>query len=79
MWNSLIDMYGRCGAIQKSRKIFDLMPHKNLASWNVMISVFYGMYLFGMDAVNLFQCLRAMGLKPNHVTFTNLLSACSHS
>ncbi|KDO36195.1 hypothetical protein CISIN_1g038758mg, partial [Citrus sinensis] len=40
VWNALIDMYGRCGAIQKSRKIFVLMPHKNLVSWNVMISVY---------------------------------------
>lgn len=78
MWNALIDMYGRCGAIQKSRKIFYLMPAKDLVSWNVMISV-YGMHFFGMDAVTLFQCLRVMGLLPNHVTFTILLSACSHS
>ncbi|KAJ4724468.1 Pentatricopeptide repeat [Melia azedarach] len=78
IWNALIDMYGRCGSIQKSRKVFDLVPHKDLVSWNVMISV-YGMHGFGMDAVNLFRRLRAFGLKPNHVTFTNLLSACSHS
>lgn len=53
VWNALIDMYGHCGAIQKSRKIFDLMPQKDLVSWNVMNSV-YGMHGFGMDAVNLF-------------------------
>ncbi|KAH9741771.1 pentatricopeptide repeat-containing protein [Citrus sinensis] len=78
VWNALIDMYGRCGAIQKSRKIFVLMPHKNLVSWNVMISV-YGMYFFGMDAVNLFQCLRAMGLKPNHLRKMKRIPACGHS
>ena len=78
IWNSLIDMYGRCGSIQKSRRIFDLMPQRDLVSWNVMISV-YGMHGFGMDAINLFQYFRAIGLKPNHFTFTNLLSACSHS
>lgn len=78
IWNSLIDMYGRCGSIQKSRRIFDLMPQRDLVSWNVMISV-YGMHGFGMDAINLFQYFRTIGLKPNHCTFTNLLSACSHS
>ncbi|KAJ7964970.1 Pentatricopeptide repeat [Quillaja saponaria] len=57
--NALIDMYGRCGSIQKSRRIFDLMPIRDLVSWNVMISV-YGMHGFGMDAINLFQYLRAM-------------------
>ncbi|KAF3453123.1 hypothetical protein FNV43_RR03557 [Rhamnella rubrinervis] len=78
VWNALIDMYGRCGSIQKSRSIFDMMPHKDLVSWNVMISM-YGMHGFGMEAISIFQHLIATGVKPNHFTFTNLLSACSHS
>ncbi|XP_010271776.1 PREDICTED: pentatricopeptide repeat-containing protein At4g21065-like [Nelumbo nucifera] len=78
IWNALIDMYGRCGSIRKARKIFDIMPRKDLVSWNTMIAG-YGMHGFGVDAVNLFHCLRATGLTPNHYTFTNLLSACSHS
>lgn len=78
VWNALIDMYGRCGSIQNSRRVFDAMPHKDLVSWNVMISM-YGMHGFGMDAVNLFQQMRRVGLIPNYVTFTNLLSACTHS
>lgn len=67
-----MDAYGCRGAIQKIQKIFYLMPHKDLVSWNVMISV-YGMHGFGMEAVNLLQCLGVTGLKPNHATFTNLL------
>lgn len=78
VWNALIDMYGRCGLIQDSRRVFDAMPDKDLVSWNVMISM-YGMHGFGMDAVNLFQQMSSVGLKPNYVTFTNLLSACAHS
>ncbi|OVA06991.1 Pentatricopeptide repeat [Macleaya cordata] len=78
IWNSLVDMYGRCGEIRKARRIFDLMPQRDLVSWNTLISC-YGMHGFGMDAVNVFLRLRATDLKPNHYTFTNLLSACSHS
>lgn len=78
IWNALIDMYGRCGLIHRSRKVFDLIPQKDVVSWNVMIAV-YGMHGLGMDAINLFQCMRATVLTPNHFTFTNLLSACSHS
>ncbi|KAK2988982.1 hypothetical protein RJ640_018171 [Escallonia rubra] len=76
--NALIDMYGRCGSISKSRRVFDLIPQRDVVSWNVMIAV-YGMHGFGMDAVNTFRLMRAMGLKSNSFTFTNLLSACSHS
>ncbi|XP_042484815.1 pentatricopeptide repeat-containing protein At4g21065-like [Macadamia integrifolia] len=78
IWNALIDLYGRCGSIKTARRVFDVMPQRDLVSWNVMIAG-YGMHGFGMDAVNLFHHLRATGLKPNHYTFTNLLSACSHS
>ncbi|KAL4203367.1 hypothetical protein AMTRI_Chr01g103630 [Amborella trichopoda] len=77
-WNALIDMYSRCGSIKKARRIFDIMPQRDLVSWNAMIAG-YGMHGFGMDAVNLFHHFRVLGLCPNHCTFTNLLSACSHA
>ncbi|XP_068662226.1 pentatricopeptide repeat-containing protein At1g20230-like [Aristolochia californica] len=77
-WNALIDMYSRCGLIQKARRVFDLIPQRDIVSWNSMIAG-YGTHGFGMDAVNLFSYLRVMGLNPNYCTFTNLLSACSHS
>ncbi|XP_058078156.1 pentatricopeptide repeat-containing protein At1g20230-like [Magnolia sinica] len=76
--NALIDMYGRCGAIQRAWRVFDTMPMRDVVSWNAMIAG-YGMHGFGMDAVNLFCHMRVTGLKPNYCTFTNLLSACSHS
>lgn len=78
VWNALIDMYGRCGAIDKSRRLFNMIPQKDVVSWNVIIAV-YGMHGLGMGAVDIFQSMIATGVKPNHFTFTNLLSACSHS
>ncbi|KAK9078753.1 hypothetical protein SSX86_002811 [Deinandra increscens subsp. villosa] len=79
--NALIDMYGRCGAIYKSRRVFDLSvgQRRDVVSWNVMIAA-YGMHGLGTEARKLFQHMTVQErLKPNHVTFTNLLSACSHS
>lgn len=79
--NALIDMYGRCGAIHKSRQVFNLSggPRRDIVSWNVMIAA-YGMHGIGTEALELFQNMTVLeGITPNHVTFTNLLSACSHS
>ncbi|KAL9999024.1 putative tetratricopeptide-like helical domain superfamily, DYW domain-containing protein [Helianthus debilis subsp. tardiflorus] len=79
--NALIDMYGRCGAIYKSRQVFDLSvgQRRDIVSWNVMIAA-YGMHGFGTEALKLFKHMTVdEGTRPNHVTFTNLLSACSHS
>ncbi|KAK9081965.1 hypothetical protein Syun_030947 [Stephania yunnanensis] len=78
VWNALIDLYGRCGLVKIARRIFDLMPQRDIVSWNTMIAG-YGMHGFGMDAVNLFRRLQCTDLKPNHFTFTSLLSACSHA
>ncbi|KAK9082045.1 hypothetical protein Syun_031444 [Stephania yunnanensis] len=77
-FNLVIDLYGRCGLVKIARRIFDLMPQRDIVSWNTMIAG-YGMHGFGMDAVNLFRRLQCTDLKPNHFTFTSLLSACSHA
>ena len=37
---SLVDMYGKIGDVGSARRVFDLMPMKNLVSWNAMISVY---------------------------------------
>ncbi|KAL4578617.1 hypothetical protein LXL04_014744 [Taraxacum kok-saghyz] len=77
--NGLIDMYAKCGSIEKSRKVFEFLIKKDIVSWNVMTSA-YGMHGLGLDGLKLFdRMVSQQGLKPNHVTFTNLLSACSHS
>ncbi|KAI5650197.1 hypothetical protein M9H77_36202 [Catharanthus roseus] len=34
---ALVDMYGKCGDIVSSRKVFDIMPERNIRTWNAMI------------------------------------------
>ncbi|KAL4190277.1 hypothetical protein AMTRI_Chr07g23920 [Amborella trichopoda] len=33
----MIDMYCKCGSLEKARELFDAMNHKNSFSWNDMI------------------------------------------
>eukprot|EP01018_Ginkgo_biloba_P019271 Gb_14392 [translate_table: standard] len=75
---SLIDMYAKCGSIDIARKLFDKMLIKNLVSWNVMIAG-YGMHGHGEDALALFLQMQQKGIKPDHITFVSVLSACSHA
>ncbi|XP_031504616.1 pentatricopeptide repeat-containing protein At2g22070-like [Nymphaea colorata] len=75
--SALIDMYAKCGSIKEARQVFDRTTARDAALWNVMISG-YAMHGMARDAVNLFQEMESSGVKPDHITFTSVLSACGH-
>eukprot|EP01018_Ginkgo_biloba_P023309 Gb_30523 [translate_table: standard] len=75
---ALIDMYAKCGSIEIARKVFDKMSKRNEISWSAMISG-YGMNGKGQEALALFSQMQQTDLKPNHITFISVLSACSHA
>ncbi|XP_057873781.2 pentatricopeptide repeat-containing protein At4g02750 isoform X2 [Cryptomeria japonica] len=76
--NGLVTMYAKCGSIKDAHNVFDKLPLKNVVSWTSIISG-YAMHGCGYDAVKLFQQMEQAGIKPNCITFLNVLSACSHS
>eukprot|EP01018_Ginkgo_biloba_P023512 Gb_17382 [translate_table: standard] len=76
--SSLIDMYAKCGRIEVARQVFNKMFERNVVSWNAMIAG-YGMHGNGEDAIALFHQMQQEGMKPDHITFVAVLSACSHS
>ncbi|XP_077220250.1 pentatricopeptide repeat-containing protein At3g12770-like isoform X2 [Tasmannia lanceolata] len=75
---SLVDMYTKCGSLGCSRQVFDEMSERNLVSWSVMIAG-YGLHGRGREAVASFKEMKGEGILPDEVTFTSVLSACSHA
>lgn len=75
---ALIDMYGKCGAVDRALEIFRKMPNKDSLACTAMISVF-ALHGSSEEASSLFEEMEKLGMKPNHVTFVALLSACAHS
>eukprot|EP01018_Ginkgo_biloba_P008991 Gb_03997 [translate_table: standard] len=75
---SLIDMYAKCGSLRIARELFDKISKRDVASWNAMIAG-YGMHGRGEEALALFSEMQRAGIKPNHITFVGVLSACSHA
>jgi pentatricopeptide repeat protein len=75
---ALVDMYAKCGSLEVARQVFDNLFEKDVVSWNVMIAA-YGMHGQGEDAIGLFSQMQQTGTKPDHVTFTCVLSACTHA
>ncbi|KAL9228473.1 hypothetical protein vseg_004053 [Gypsophila vaccaria] len=74
---SLIDMYCKCGYVDLGRKLFNDMVKSDEVSWNSMLSG-YANNGQGKEVLSLFSDMRRAGVKPNDVTFTVVLSACSH-
>lgn len=75
--NALITMYARCGSIEDARKVFDKILERNVISWTAIITG-YAQHGYAKEALNLFEQMRGLGVKPNHITFIGVLSACSH-
>ncbi|XP_057847984.2 pentatricopeptide repeat-containing protein At3g26782, mitochondrial-like [Cryptomeria japonica] len=75
---ALIDMYAKCGSIQKARDLFDKMQNPDVAAWNAMIAG-YAMHGYSKEAIKLFELMKHSGTNPNHVSFTCVLFACCHA
>ncbi|XP_059634017.1 pentatricopeptide repeat-containing protein At3g26782, mitochondrial-like [Cornus florida] len=80
LWNAIMDMYAKCGDLDTTVEIFNRMcsNERDVSSWNVLISG-YGMHGHGQKALELFSQMQEEGVQPNHITFTSILSACSHA
>lgn len=75
--NIIIDMYGKCGSVEGSVKIFNGMKEKNIFSWTVLVSAL-GLHGYADEAVETFREMEGMGVKPDRVAFLAVLSACRH-
>ncbi|KAI3941722.1 hypothetical protein MKX01_014476 [Papaver californicum] len=76
--NSLIDMYARCGCIDFANQEFSKMEKRSWVSWNALI-VGFAMNGRAEDALDHFSLMQKEGFKPDGVSFTGALTACSHA
>lgn len=75
---ALIDMYGKCGCVERAHEVFKEMQKKDTLAWTATISML-ALHGFSKEALSLYEEMKKVGVKPNHVTFIALLSACAHS
>ncbi|GMH27142.1 hypothetical protein Nepgr_028985 [Nepenthes gracilis] len=78
MHSYIIDMYAKCGSIEKAQWLFDDMNdhHRDQATWNAMIS---GNVQNGLidKAFVVFGLMIERNVMPNAVTIASILPACS--
>ncbi|XWS60274.1 hypothetical protein CRYUN_Cryun07bG0022400 [Craigia yunnanensis] len=75
---ALVDFYSKWGRIENAQRVFERMPRKNTVSWNALVAG-YGNHGRGAEAVELFEQMLRERMRPNHITFLAVLSACSYS
>ncbi|ESW29424.1 hypothetical protein PHAVU_002G069500 [Phaseolus vulgaris] len=76
--SALVDMYAKSGDLLTAKGVFDSMAEKSVVSWSVMIAA-YGIHGHITSATTLFTKMVESHIKPNGVTFLNILSACRHA
>ncbi|KAK7260882.1 hypothetical protein RIF29_27181 [Crotalaria pallida] len=76
--NALIDMFAKCGDVDKAMKLFRRMSTRTIVSWTSVIGGL-AMHGRGFEAVSLFDEMVERGVTPDDVAFIGVLSACSHS
>ncbi|KDP26556.1 hypothetical protein JCGZ_17714 [Jatropha curcas] len=76
--SALIDMYAKCGSLDRSLLVFFKLRKKNLFCWN---SVIEGLAVHGYakEALKMFQKMDEEKIRPNSITFISVLTACTHA
>lgn len=76
---TIIDMYSKCGSLDKAFEVFNGLPSKGISSWNCMVGGL-AMHGKGEAAIELFKKMeKESNITPDYITFVNVLSACAHS
>ncbi|KAL2892845.1 hypothetical protein RDABS01_008754 [Bienertia sinuspersici] len=75
---ALVNMYSKCGNIDKAATAFEEMHKRTMISWTSMISNF-AQHGRSQEALQLFKEMLSAGEKPNKITFVGVFSACSQA
>ncbi|XP_028780569.1 putative pentatricopeptide repeat-containing protein At1g74400 [Neltuma alba] len=75
---ALLDMYSKCGSLDRAKEVFEHAESKDVVLFNAMI-MGLAVNSEGENALRLFYKMFEFGIKPNAGTFLGVLCACSHS
>ncbi|KAK9146514.1 hypothetical protein Sjap_006417 [Stephania japonica] len=75
--SALLDMYCKCGTVERAYMVFNCITEKDVTAWTAMIAGF-AFHGYGIKASALFWKMQDY-VMPNSVTFIAVLTAFSHS
>lgn len=78
LMGTLLDIYSKCGSIGSAYNLFKSAPKKDLVMFTAMVGG-YAMHGMGGEALRVYFNMLELGIEPDHVIITTILSACSHA
>ncbi|KAK3118214.1 hypothetical protein QOZ80_9BG0695790 [Eleusine coracana subsp. coracana] len=71
-----MDLYIKCGEMEKAREVFDKMPNRDAVAWGAMVGG-YASNSLPQQALDLFFAMQAEGMRPDCYAVVGALSACT--
>ncbi|XP_015073891.1 pentatricopeptide repeat-containing protein At1g19720 [Solanum pennellii] len=71
--NALVDLYSKCGKLEAARLVFDMIPEKDVYSWNSLIGGYCQAGCCG-KAYDLFMKMHEFAVSPNVITWNVLIT-----
>ncbi|KAI5075890.1 hypothetical protein GOP47_0009966 [Adiantum capillus-veneris] len=65
--NALVDMYAKCGALQRAQKVLEEQPVRNVVPWSALIAG-YAQQEQGQKSLGCFERMQSKGLSPDAIT-----------
>ncbi|KAI5071803.1 hypothetical protein GOP47_0014054 [Adiantum capillus-veneris] len=74
--NALVDMYAKCGALEKAQHVLEVLPCQTVVTWNALIA---GYIQEGQcqQSINCLSRMQSKGVSPDARTYSCILKACS--
>ncbi|XP_051182263.1 pentatricopeptide repeat-containing protein At4g37170 [Lolium perenne] len=76
--SALLHMYSKCGDMESVVRVFEGLTEADMVSWTAMISG-YAQNGQPEEALRYFDKFLRSGIRPDHVMFVGVLSACAHA
>lgn len=74
--NALVDMYGKCEALNEACMVFDDMVRRDSVSWNSIIAA-HEQNDNNEETLSLFVSMLRLGMEPDEFTYGSVLKACA--
>lgn len=72
--NGLVDLYAKCGQIERARVVFDGLGDKTIVTWTSIVSG-YAQNGHPVEALTIFSEMRKLDVKPDWITLVSVLRA----